>query len=382
LQGERSVLARYQTVIALLSIVCLHVLPAGAQPIKTQEHTLRVATLISGLEHPWGLAFLPDGRMLITERAGRLRIAGSDFKLSPTPVSGLPPVAAVGQGGLMDVVLHPRFTESNLIYWSFAARGQGGVGTEVARGKLQGDRLEDVEVIFRAMPKRGGGLHFGSRLVFDRAGFLYITLGDRGDRERAQRLDEHAGKIIRLHDDGKVPADNPFAKQSGARPEIFSVGHRNVQGAALHPESGALWTHEHGPQGGDEINSIAAGVNYGWPEISYGVEYGSGMRIGHGTAKAGMAQPIHTWSPSIAPSGMAFYRGSAFSRWQGDLLVGALAGRTLARLRLQGDKVVHEERLLTGAIGRIRDVRVGPDGFVYLLIDHGNGALVRVETAP
>jgi aldose sugar dehydrogenase len=375
-------LVMFRTVIVLLSIACMHAPPAVAQSIKTQEHSLRVTTLINGLEHPWGLAFLPDGRVLIAERGGRLRIASSDFKLAPVPISGLPPVAAVGQGGLMDVALHPRFAENSLVYWSFAARGQGGVGTEVARGKLQGDRFDDVEVIFRALSKRGGGLHFGSRLVFDRNGFLYITLGDRGDRDRAQRLDEHAGKIIRLHDDGKVPADNPFAKQVGARPEIYSLGHRNVQGAALHPESGALWTHEHGPQGGDEINIIVAGINYGWPEITYGVEYGSGMQIGHGAAKAGMAQPIHYWVPSIAPSGMAFYRGSAFSRWQGDLFVGALAGRSLVRLRLQGNKVVHEERLLTGTIGRIRDVRIGPDGFVYLLTDHGSGALMRVEPVP
>lgn len=375
-------LVRYRAVIVLLSIACMHALPAAAQAIKTQEHSLRVTTLISGLEHPWGLAFLPDGRLLITERPGRLRIATSDFKLAPTPINGLPPVAAVGQGGLLDVALHPKFAENGWVYWSFAARGQGGVGTEVARGKLRGDSLGEVEVIFRAMSKRGGGLHFGSRLVFDRQGFLYITLGDRGERERAQRLDEHPGKIIRLHDDGKVPSDNPFAKQAGARPEIFSLGHRNVQGAALHPESGILWTHEHGPQGGDEINIISAGINYGWPEITYGAEYGSGAPIGYGTAKTGMAQPIHTWVPSIAPSGMAFYRGSAFPRWQGDLFVGALAGRSLVRLRPQGDKIVHEERLLRGAIGRVRDVRVGPDGLLYLLIDHGSGALVRVEPAP
>ncbi len=368
--------------IVLLSIACMHAMPAAAQSIKSQEHTLRVTTLINGLEHPWGLAFLPDGRVLITERPGRLRIASSDFKLSPAPIMGLPPVAAVGQGGLLDVVLHPKFAENSWVYWSFAARGQGGVGTEVARGKLRGDRLDEVEIIFRAMSKRGGDLHFGSRLVFDRQGFLYITLGDRGDRERAQRMDEHAGKIIRLHDDGKVPLDNPFAKQAGARPEIFSLGHRNVQGAALHPETGALWAHEHGPQGGDEINILAAGINHGWPEITFGVEYGSGMRIGYGTAKAGMAQPVHSWMPSIAPSGMAFYRGSAFPRWQGDLLVGALAGRALVRLRLQGEKIVHEERMLSGSIGRVRDVRIGPDGLIYVLSDHGSGALMRVEPVP
>ncbi len=365
--------------IAFLSIACAYTLGAGAQPIKTQEHTVQVTALVSGLENPWGLAFLPDGRLLITERPGRMRIVTSELKLLPDPIKGLPMVAAVGQGGLLDVALHPRFAENGWVYWSFAAAGNGGVGTEVARGKLRGDRMENVEVIFRALPKRNGGLHFGSRLVFDRSGYLFITLGDRGDRDRAQRLDEHLGKIIRLHDDGKVPGDNPFANKAGARSEIFSLGNRNVQGAALHPATGALWSHEHGPQGGDEVNIVLAGINYGWPEITYGGEYGSGARIGFGTAKAGMAQPVHTWVPSIAPSGMAFYGGSAFPRWQGDLFVGALAARVLVRLRLQGDKVVHEERLLSGAIGRIRDVRVGPDGLIYLLSDQNNGVLARVE---
>ncbi len=357
-------------------------LSASAQPVKTQEHTVRVTTLVSGLENPWALAFLPDGRLLITERPGRLRIVGADFKLAADAIRGLPAVAAVGQGGLLDVALHPRFAENNWVYWSFAAAGQGGVGTEVARGRLRGGRLDDVEVIFRALPKRNGGLHFGSRLVFDREGYLYITLGDRGDRDQAQRADGHLGKIIRLRDDGKVPTDNPFATTAGARPETYSLGHRNVQGAALHPSTGVLWVHEHGPQGGDEVNIVAPGINYGWPEITFGAEYGSGARIGFGTAKVGMAQPIHTWVPSISPSGMAFYRGSAFPRWQGDLFIGALSGRALVRLRLHGDQVVHEERMLPGTIGRIRDVRVGPDGHVYLLSDHANGVLARIEPAP
>lgn len=365
--------------IAFLTIACGYALGAGAQPIKTQEHSVQVTTLVSGLENPWGLAFLPDGRLLITERPGRMRIVSADFKLLPDSIKGLPAVAAVGQGGLLDVALHPRFAENGWVYWSFAAAGNGGVGTEVARGKLRGDRMEDVEVIFRALPKRNGGVHFGSRLVFDRGGYLYITLGDRGDRDRAQRHDEHLGKIIRLHDNGRVPGDNPFANKSGARPETFSLGHRNIQGAALHPATGALWAHEHGPQGGDEVNIVVAGINYGWPEITFGAEYGSGARIGFGTAKTGMAQPIHTWVPSIAPSGMAFYGGSVFPRWQGDVFVGALAARVLVRLRLQGDKVVHEERLFSGAIGRIRDVRVGPDGLIYLLCDERNGVLARIE---
>ena len=363
-------------------IVFALALSAQAQSVKTQDHPVRISTLVQGLENPWALAFLPDGRSLIAERPGRLRIVSADFKLMPDPVKGLPAVSAVGQGGLLDVVLHPRFAENSWVYWSFVAAGNGGFGTEVARGKLRGDRLDDVEVIFRALPKRNGGLHFGSRLVFDRDGYLFITLGDRGDRDHAQRPDGHLGKIIRLHDDGRIPSTNPFATKAGGRPETYSIGHRNVQGAALHPLTGALWVHEHGPQGGDEVNIIAAGINYGWPEITYGAEYGSGARIGFGNAKAGMAQPIHTWVPSIAPSGMAFYRGAAFPRWQGDLFVGALAGRVVVRLRIQGDKVVDEERMLSGTIGRIRDVRVGSDGLVYLLSDHRDGVLARLEPAP
>jgi glucose/arabinose dehydrogenase len=355
---------------------------AGAQVVKSEAHALRVVTVTGGLEHPWGLAFLPDGRMLVTERAGRLRILSRDGALAAQPVAGAPRVEASGQGGLLDVALHPRFTENGLVYLSYAARDAGGVGTEVARARLDGDRLVDLQVIFTMQPKSGGGRHFGSRLVFDRAGHLFVTLGDRGDQDRAQRLDDHAGTIVRLHDDGRVPADNPFVKRAGARPEIYSFGNRNVQGAALHPRTGELWAHEHGPQGGDELNVIRAGVNYGWPVITYGVNYGLGTRIGEGTAKPGMAQPVHYWVPtSIAPSGMAFYEGDRFPRWKGDLFIGALRERMLVRLRLDGEKVVHEERLLRGTVGRIRDVRAGPDGLLYLLTDESNGSLVRLEPA-
>jgi len=349
------------------------------QTFKTQEHAFRVVTVADGLDHPWGLAFLPDGRMLVTERPGRLRIVAKDGVLVPEPVAGLPPIAQHGQGGLMDVALHPRFAENNLIYLSFAARGADGFGTEVARGRLTGRRLENVEVIFRQQPKGGTGRHFGSRLVFDRDGFLYITLGDRGEMERAQKPDDHAGSVIRLHDDGRVPKVNPFVNQPGWRPEKFTLGNRNIQGAALHPQTGLLWTHEHGPQGGDEINVIRPGVNYGWPVITYGVEYVIGTRIGIGTAKAGMAQPLHYWVPSIAPSGMAFYTGDRFPRWRGDLFVGGLREGMLIRLKLDGEKVIHEERMLRAAIGRIRDVRAGPDGFLYLLTDESRGQLLRLE---
>ncbi len=346
--------------------------------IKTQEHDLRIAEIATGLEHPWGLAFLPDGRMLVTERPGRLRVI-KDGRLAAEPVAGLPPIEARGQGGLLDVALHPDFAENRLIYFSYAGSGEGGVSTEVARGKLADDRLEDVQVIFRQQPKSKTGRHFGSRLVFDRAGYLYITLGDRGDRQRAQRPDDHAGSVIRLHDDGRIPADNPFIGKQGWQPEKFTLGNRNIQGAALHPRTGELWAHEHGPQGGDEINVIRAGVNYGWPVITYGVNYVIGTAIGEGTHKPGMAQPLYYWVPSIAPSGMTFYTGDRFPRWRGDLFVGSLKDRMLVRLSLDGEQVVGEERFLHDALGRIRDVRQGPDGLLYLLTDENDGALVRLE---
>lgn len=377
-----SATALRRTLALLLAGVGLTAVAATvtAQTARSDEHAFRVVTLATGLEHPWALAFLPDGRMLVTERAGRLRILGRDGSPVGPPLAGLPRVEAAGQGGLLDVALHPKFAENGWVYLSYAARDSAGVGTEVARARLAGERLADLQVIFTMQPKSSGGRHFGSRLVFDRAGFLFVTLGDRGDQDRAQRLDDHAGKIVRLLDDGRVPPDNPFVNRAGARPEIYSLGNRNVQGAAIHPRTGELWTHEHGPQGGDEVNVIRAGVNYGWPVITYGVNYGIGTRIGEGTSKPGMAQPVHYWVPtSIAPSGMAFYQGERFPRWQGDLFIGALRDRMLVRLRLDGEKVVREERLLEGAIGRVRDVRVGPDGLLYLLTDEGNGRLVRLE---
>ncbi|OGA25591.1 MAG: glucose dehydrogenase [Betaproteobacteria bacterium RIFCSPLOWO2_02_FULL_67_19] len=367
-----------QAILALAAAVLT--LPVAAQTIRSEEHAFRVVEIVRGLEQPWSLAFLPDGRLLVTEKAGRLRIV-KDGRLEAQPVAGLPEITVHGQGGLLDVALHPRFAENNLVYLSYAARGADGVGTEAARGRLAGNRLENVQVIFRQSPKGNRGQHFGSRLVFDRAGLLYITLGDRGEMSRAQKPDDHAGSVIRLHDDGRVPKDNPFVGKPGWKPEKYTLGNRNQQGAALHPASGALWTHEHGPQGGDEVNIIRAGANYGWPVITYGANYGTGTRIGEGTAKPGMAQPIHTWVPSIAPSGMAFYSGDKFPKWRGDLFVGALKDQMLVRLKLDGDKVVHEERLLKGALGRIRDVRAGPDGFLYLLNDESRAVLVRLEPA-
>jgi aldose sugar dehydrogenase len=361
---------------AFLAMLVSLPLAVAAQTHQTQEHAFRVVKLVEGLDHPWSLAFLPDGRMLVTERTGRLNLISNGKR---TDVDGVPKVVASGQGGLHEVALHPRFAENGLVYLSYAGEGDGGVSTELARGKLAGNRLEDVRVLFRQMPKTGGRIHFGGRIVFDRAGFLYLTLGDRGAQDRAQRPDNHHGSVIRLNDDGSVPKDNPYVGKDGWRPEKLDLGHRNQQGAALHPATGVLWTHEHGPQGGDEVNIIRAGTNYGWPVITYGVNYGIGTKIGEGTHKDGMAQPIHYWVPSIAPSGMAFYTGERFPKWNGNLFVGALRDRMLVRLVLDGEKVVKEERMLQGVLGRIRDVRSGPDGYLYLLTDESDGVVARLE---
>ncbi len=358
--------------------------------VDTEQYKVNAITLVSGLSNPWGLAFLPDGRMLVTERAGRMRIIEGG-KLVPAAISGLPVAVEHGQGGMLDVVLHPKYAQTSWIYWTYNAGVPGAYGTEVARGKLGGTReaptMTDVQILFKLEPKTGAGQHFGSRIVFDRAGFLIVTFGDRGDNpnkgaeERAQKLNDHAGKSIRLTDDGKVPPDNPFIKTAGAKPEIWTYGHRNMQGAAIHPITGKIWTHEHGPQGGDEINILVPGINYGWPVITYGVNYGTGTKIGEGTEKAGMAQPIYTWVPSIAPSGMAFYSGNYFPKWKGNLFVGALAKQSLVRLTLDGEKVVSEERFFVNKLGRIRDVREGPDGHLYLLTDATDGALIRLDLA-
>lgn len=355
---------------------------------KTEHYTVRAASVVKGLYHPWGMAFLPDGRMLVTERRGTMRLVDGG-KLIEKPVQGIPQAVEHGQGGLMDVVLHPKYAENGWIYWTYNAGKPGEFGTELARGKLAGTResplMTNVEVLFQMQPKSAAGVHFGSRIVFDRQGYLYITLGDRGDSpakgaaHRAQQLNDHAGKSIRLHDDGRVPADNPFVKTPGARPEIFTWGNRNMQGAVLHPETGRVWAHEHGPQGGDEINILAAGSNYGWPVITYGANYGSGTKIGDGSTREGIVPPLHYWVPSIAPSGMAFYTANNFPKWKGDLFVGALAKQTLVRLTLRGDKVVSEERMFDGKLGRIRDVRQGPDGNLYLLIDSSDGEMIRIE---
>ena len=349
-----------------------------AQPRYASEHyDLKLVTVAEGLRSPWSLAWLPDGRMLVTEKPGRLRLLSPDGKRSSS-VKGLPGIAYIGQGGLLDVVVDPDFQNNKTIYLSYSEPGQGGAGTAVARAELKGRRLENLKVLFRQVPKSQGGRHFGSRMTVTADGHLFITVGERGERNRTQDFRINRGQVIRIHKDGRIPKDNPFVGRQGYRPEVWSYGHRNPQGAALHPKTGKLWVHEHGAMGGDEINIPLAGRNYGWPVIAYGVHY-SGNKIGEGTQKAGMEQPVYYWDPSIAPSGMAFYTGNKFPKWKGSLLVGALKFRMLVRLSLKGEQVVAEERILQNLGERIRDVRQGPDGHVYVLTDSRNGKLMRLE---
>lgn len=345
----------------------------------TSSGRVRLTTVARGLEHPWSVAFLPDGRMLVTERPGRLRIVGPDGRVG-APLPGVPDVSASGQGGLLDVALDPGFADNRRIYLSYAERGPGGAGTAVARARLAEGGLEGLEVVFRQEPKVGGGNHFGSRLAFARDGRLFVTLGERNRRDEAQSLGNHLGAVVRIAPDGSVPEDNPFVGVAGARPEIWSYGHRNVQGAALHPETGQLWTVEHGPRGGDELNTPRAGRNYGWPVIGYGRHY-NGARIGVGHRKEGLEQPVHYWDPSIATSGLTFYTGDAMPAWRGSLFVAGLTGRLVSRLELDGIRVIRQERLFEAFGRRIRDVRQGPDGKLYLLTDEQQGELIRVDPA-
>ena len=338
---------------------------------------VRVETVASGLDHPWALAFLPDGRILVTERSGAVRIVDRAGRVS-SPLSGVPEVAARGQGGMLDVALDPRFAENRLVYLSYAEPGERGTaGTAVARGRLGDAGLENLQVIYRQQPKVAGGNHFGSRLVFGRDGTLFVTQGERFNyRQQAQDLASDLGKVVRINTDGSVPRDNPFVNRQGARPEIWSYGHRNVQAAALHPETAQLWTVEHGAQGGDELNHPEAGKNYGWPIITYGVDY-SGARIGEGTAKAGMEQPVYFWDPVIAPSGMTFYTGDAYTGWKGSAFVGSLRG-ALVRLEIDNGTVRREERYLGDLHERIRDVQQGPDGLLYVVTDSDNGRVLKI----
>ena len=364
---------------AIAAAVVLRPGIARAQSARTEKMRLKVVEVADGLDYPWGLAFLPDGSMLVTEREGRLRRILPDGKLSAA-IRGVPEVAARGQGGLLDVALDPRFADNRLVYLTYSEPGQGGSGTTAARGRLGEDGLTDVQVIFRQAPKLGTGHHFGSRLVFAPDGNLFITTGDRGQMARAQELSMHQGKVIRIRPDGTVPPDNPFVGRNDARPEIWSYGHRNIQGAALHPTTGRLWLHEHGARGGDEINVPEAGRNYGWPVITYGVDY-SGARIGEGTSKPGLEQPIHWWDPSIAPSGMAFCTSDRYPAWRGNLFIGSLRFSQLVRLELDGTTVLKEERFLDEVGKRIRDVRQGTDGFLYVTTDESGGSVLRLEPA-
>lgn len=368
--------------LVLFVMVAIAPLNAAAQTFETEHYTVKLTAVADGLDHPWGMAFLPDGAILVTERdPGSIRIVENDGTLRP-PLANTPRAYTSGQGGMLDIAIDPKYADNGLIYFSYAEPGDGGAGTAVARARLdrKANALDNVEVIFRQYPKTGGGRHFGSRLVFSPEGHLYITVGERGERERTQDFTINRGQVIRINPDGSIPADNPFVGKDGYRPETWSVGHRNPQGAARHPETGKLWINEHGARGGDEVNIPLAGRNYGWPVISYGVHY-SGFKIGEGTHKEGMEQPVHVWDPSIAPSGMAFYTGDRFPKWKGNAFVGALKYQLLARLTLDGEKVIAEERILEGLDKRIRAVVDGPDGYLYILVDENPGQVIRIEPA-
>ncbi|KXS34246.1 MAG: oxidoreductase [Idiomarina sp.] len=352
-----------------------------AQEVETERHTLSLETISEGLNHPWGIAFLPSGDMLVTERSGTLNIITQDGQ--KTPIQGTPEVVAKSQGGLLDVNIDPDYADNGWVYISYSEKdpkGGNGNSTAVMRGKIDGDKWTQGEVIFRQAPKYESNAHFGSRLVFSPEGHLFITLGERYSRmQDAQTLDNHHGKIVRIWPDGSIPKDNPFVGNDGALDEIWSYGHRNVQGAAIHPDTGELWTIEHGPQGGDEVNIPKAGKNYGWPTITYGEDYGGG-EIGIGTHKEGMEQPFYYWLPSIATAGSIFYTGDKFPKWKGDLLVTALRGQTIARLDLEEGRVLHEERMLEDATSfRIRDIEQGPEGFLYILTDADSGQLIKLS---
>jgi len=380
-------MVRTRTALVAAGLTLL-VVSAGfgqSQIHRAAGHHFRVVTVVDGLEIPWSMAWLPNGDMLVTERPGRLRVV-RDGVLLPDPVSGVPEVLARGQGGLMDVVLHPDFAANRLVYLSYSKPKDDNSTTAVVRGRYENGSLTDVEEVFEA-DTRGRG-HYGSRIAFDADGYLFISVGERqapsrGDLEAhpAQDLSNHHGVVVRLYDDGRVPDDNPFVGQEGARPEIWSYGHRNPQGLTIHPETGSIFVAEHGPQGGDEVNHIQPGNNYGWPVVGFGVNYGRGTAIHEGTMREGMEPPVHVWVPSIATSSMLIYTGDKFPRWHGDMFVSGLSGQQLARLIMEGDEIVEEATLLRG-IGRIRDVRQGPDGYIYVALENDDGEttpIVRLE---
>ena len=352
-----------------------------APAVKT-EQAMSHSVVASGLVHPWGLAALPDGRWLVTEKPGRMRLVTAQGQVGE-PIQGLPAVDARGQGGLLDVIVSPGFAQDRMIYWSYSEPREGGNATSVARGRLSddGSRIESVQVVFRALPVYDGDKHFGSSLAFAPDGKLFVTLGERSDkpmRPQAQDLGSHMGKTIRINADGSVPSDNPFVGRAGARPEIWSLGHRNVQGIAVQPGTGAIWTVEHGTRGGDEVNIDKAGLNYGWPDAAYGVEYAGGRINSGATQAAGTEQPVYYWDPVIAPGGATFYQGAMFPGWNGNLLVAGLKEKHIARLVIADDRVVGEERLLTDLGERVRDVAVAADGAVWAVTDEQDGKLVRL----
>ena len=350
---------------------------ADERVIDTRAGKVKVEPVTGGLEHPWGLAFLPGGRMLVTERPGRLRIVSADGQISE-PLGGVPEVFAEGQGGLLDVALDPEFPSNRLVYVSYAEEGEGGAATAVARGRLGDTELTDLEVIFRQQPKVSGSGHFGGRIAFSEDGKVFITLGERFKFEPAQDLSNHLGTVVRINPDGSVPADNPFVGRSEARPEIWSYGHRNVQGAAIQPGTGILWTLEFGPLGGDELNIPQPGGNYGWPLVSWGKHY-AGLPIPDPPTRPDLTDAVRHWVPAISPSGMAFYDGDVFPAWRGNLLIGGLRSEALVRLTIDGQQVTDEERISMDT--RIRNVTQGPDGTVYLLTDESDGEILRLSPA-
>jgi glucose/arabinose dehydrogenase len=350
-------------------------------PAVKSDMRFSVVTVASGLDHPWGLQFLPDGRMIVTERAGRLRLVTAKGQLSP-PVAGVPAVLTnSGQAGLFDVALDPGFAQNHTLYLAYFERRPNGQGLSVARARLEdgaSPKLAELKVIFRAQPETGPAINLGGRLVANKDGTLFVTVGDRfTERDKAQDLSADNGKIVRINTDGSIPKDNPFASRKGARGEIWTLGHRNPEGLAIRPSDGSLWDVEHGAKGGDEINLVKPGHNYGWPVITYGVDY-SGEKIGEGRAKPGMDQPVYYWDPSIAPSGMAFYTGDLFPQWKGNLFIGALKFKDVRRLVMKGDRIVGEEVLLSNLNERIRDIRQGPDGALYILTDNAKGRILRL----
>ena len=370
---------RRRFVVTATSALAAPAVARAQETLKSAKASYRLVTLSKDLEQPWSLAFLPDGRILITERPGRLRVFANG-RLERTPLAGVPKVHARSQAGLLDVCLHPGFAQNRVLYLSYITDGPGGAVTTAARAELGDGGLRNVTPIFEALPRRQGNLNLGSRIIFDRAGLLYVTCGDRFQMQQAQDLADLAGKIVRLKDDGSVPPDNPFVGKAGAQPEIFTCGNRNPQGLALHPETGRIWEVEHGPRGGDELNILKAGANYGWPLVTYGVNY-DGSKITDKRSLPGMEDALRTWVPSISPCGLSFYTADKFPGWKGSLFTGALSNYALFRVEVDGERYRSEERLLVDRLPYIRDVRQGPDGLLYLVTQSDDGGLFRLEPA-